>query len=109
MFHIIRVDKEMLQRESLVKGQSVLTIMKLDLTSVDVTDLGNPRIMIDELPRTSRLYTINRVKLYDEDCEDEEVPFRAYTKQYKSLMQITIENDAFVFCMSADEHNGTPF
>ena len=50
VFNVIILDLEMLQRESLVEGQSTLPIQKIDLSSLPVSDLGVPRVMIEEVP-----------------------------------------------------------
>ena len=61
-FNIIKLDLDMLEAESRVKGHSMLNIIELDLTRLTYDD---PRIIIDEVPRTSHLYTINRIKTKD--------------------------------------------
>ena len=50
VFNVIILDLEMLQRESLVEGQSTLPIQKIDLSSLPVGDLGVPSVMIEEVP-----------------------------------------------------------
>ena len=94
-FRFIKLDIKMLATESKVKGISMLSYTVLDIGCLDYYEM--PAIHIEELPRSSHLYQINRI-------QSEEG--KKYTSYHKNLVQLTIGNDAFVVGVSK---SGKPY
>ena len=83
VFNYVRLTKDVLERESRVKGVSNLEVHTIDLSCMDFNSLDIDKIEFEELPRSSPLYVKNRGE--------------EHTRYYTNLLQITLDNDAFVY------------